>query len=277
MLNDRINLLVTFDEKMIRPFETMLYSMIVNNPGEEFSVWLMHSGLTEEQLWLLNEYCIRMHVRFSDIYMDKAYFEKAPVMQQYPQEMYYRLLASCFLPEDIRRILYLDPDILILNPINPLWNLNLENHTFAAAFHSGVLEFVHGINRIRLETDQDYFNTGVILMDMDSARKVVKKEAVFSYVKEHSLELMLPDQDIFNALYSNETYALDDRIWNYDARRYAQYMMKNSSEYNMDWVMQNTAVLHFCGKNKPWRKSYSGRFSALYKHYWNRAGQICLK
>ena len=35
----------------------------------------------------------------------------------------------------------------------------------------------------------------------------------------------------------------------------------------MDWVMGNTAVLHFCGKSKPWQKGYIHRFGILYKHY----------
>ena len=35
----------------------------------------------------------------------------------------------------------------------------------------------------------------------------------------------------------------------------------------MDWVMGHTSILHFCGRRKPWQRSYQGRFSALYKHY----------
>jgi len=34
--------------------------------------------------------------------------------------MYYRLLAFKFLPEELDRILYLDPDILVINPIDEL-------------------------------------------------------------------------------------------------------------------------------------------------------------
>ena len=36
---------------------------------------------------------------------------------------------------------------------------------------------------------------------------------------------------------------------------------------SMDWVMENTAILHFCGTQKPWKPSHTSRFSALYKHY----------
>ena len=33
--------------------------------------------------------------------------------------------------------------------------------------------------------------------------------------------------------------------------------------------MAHTAVLHFCGKRKPWKKDYTGHFAALYQHYMN--------
>ena len=41
----------------------------------------------------------------------------------------------------------------------------------------------------------------------------------------------------------------------------------------MDWVMQNTVFLHFCGKRKPWSRQSANRFSALYKHYMRLASR----
>nr|WP_243005008.1 glycosyltransferase [Hungatella effluvii] len=35
--------------------------------------------------------------------------------------MYYRLLAPHLLPEPLEKILYLDPDILVINPLRSLW------------------------------------------------------------------------------------------------------------------------------------------------------------
>ena len=35
----------------------------------------------------------------------------------------------------------------------------------------------------------------------------------------------------------------------------------------------NTAILHFCGKRKPWNKAYVGRFGVLYKHYMQLAAR----
>ncbi len=45
MEKDTIQLLVTFDKNMIRPFKTMLYSLVMNNADETFMVWLLHAGV----------------------------------------------------------------------------------------------------------------------------------------------------------------------------------------------------------------------------------------
>jgi len=50
--------------------------------------------------------------------------------------MYYRLLAFKFLPEELDRILYLDPDILVINPIDELYNMDIDNYLYAAAYHN---------------------------------------------------------------------------------------------------------------------------------------------
>lgn len=145
----------------------------------------------------------------------------------------------------------------------------MEGHAFAAACHNITADLVDDVNRLRLDTEHDYYNTGVMLIDLKKAREVVQPEEIFSYVRERSIGLFLPDQDVFNGLYGKYTLPIDDRIWNYDARYYHAYLLKSEGLCDMDWVMQNTAVLHFCGKKKPWRASYTHRFGVLYKHYQN--------
>ena len=40
--------------------------------------------------------------------------------------------------------------------------------------------------------------------------------------------------------------------------------------------MAHTAVLHFCGKRKPWNKAYVGRFGVLYKHYMQLTARLMI-
>ncbi|MCQ9209058.1 glycosyltransferase family 8 protein [Granulicatella seriolae] len=269
MSTNAINILVSFDKGYIKPFHTMLKSLVTNNPHETIHIWLLHSSISSEELQDLGDFCDLQGVSLTPIQVDSAIFKKAPVSKQYPQEMYYRLLAPHLLPSTLDRILYLDPDILVINSIRPLWEMSLNEYIFAAASHIGVTNIINGVNRIRLGTNHDYFNTGVLLMNLKVAREVVKAEDIFQCVSNYKGELILPDQDVFNFLYGSLTLAIDDAIWNYDARYYTSYMIRSGGDYDLDWVMKNTVILHFCGKRKPWAKSYSYRFATLYKHYMN--------
>ena len=94
-------------------------------------------------------------------------------------------------------------------------------------------------------------------------------EDVFRCVSEHEKELILPDQDVFNMLYGKQTLPVEDVLWNYDVRNYAKYLIRSSGSHDLNWVMGNTAVLHFCGKNKPWHADYKNPFGMLYLHYQN--------
>ena len=139
----------------------------------------------------------------------------------------------------------------------------------AASIHRGLTDISSRVNRLRLDTPEaeGYFNSGVLVMDLDAMRRRMVPEEIFDYAREHADVLILPDQDILNGLYGSELFPVDENLWNYDARRFDRYQLASQGEVDMDWVMDHTAVLHFCGKRKPWHKSYRGRFSALYKHY----------
>lgn len=41
-----------------------------------------------------------------------------------------------------------------------------------------------------------------------------------------------------------------------------------------NWVIKHTAILHFCGKAKPWKPRYIYRFGALYLHYMQLAERM---
>lgn len=267
MKNDKIHLLVTFDKNYIKPFQTMLKSLVVNNPKENIHVWLLHSAIPKEDLQNLEEYCKTQNVTLEALQVERSIFQNAPITKRYPQEMYYRLLASYILPTSLEKVLYIDPDILVINPIRPLWEMPLGENTFAAASHTDVFGMIDNINKIRIGKEHKYFNSGVMLIDLNKARQLVKPEEIFACVREHSDELLLPDQDVFNYLYGEKTLPIDDIIWNYDARYFSEYQLRSGGASNMDWVIQNTVFLHFCGKKKPWKATYLGKFSALYKHY----------
>ena len=269
-----MNLLLTLDENYLSPCTVLLASFFASNPGETgVTVYLLHSAIPTEKLEDLAAFCAGFGAELKPIAVGTALFGGAPTSKRYPKEMYYRLLSPLILSQEVERVLYLDPDMLIINPLRPLWELDLQGKTFAASSHTGLTEMANEINQVRLDTEHEYFNSGVILIDLAAARKLVAAADVFRCVSEHEKELILPDQDVFNILYGKETMPVDDVLWNYDVRNYAKYLIRSTGRHDLSWVMQNTAVLHFCGKNKPWHEDYRNPFGMLYLHYMNLAAR----
>lgn len=263
-----MNLLITIDENYIEPFKVMLCSLYTSESDlKDASIYLLHSNISEEKLCELSRYCGIYSAKLFPIAVDSELFTSAPTTKRYPKEMYYRLLAPLILPSELDRILYLDPDMLIINPITPLYSTELSGKAFAAASHTGLTDVTNEINYARLNIENDYFNSGVLLIDLERAREIVSAEEVFDCVSRYEKKLILPDQDVFNILYGKETLALDDVVWNYDIRNYSKYVIRSTGRYDLEWVMENTAILHFCGKNKPWNDDCKNPFGMLYRHY----------
>lgn len=262
-----IPLLVTLDENYIPQLKVLLTSIYVNHPKIGFDVYLLHSRISESVLSNLEKEIGLLGFQLFPVKADEKIFDSAKITSRYPKEMYYRLLAAQWLPVHLDKILYLDPDILVINPLYELWNTNIDNYLFAAASHTGKTEVANNVNKIRLGTNTNYYNSGVLLINLKLAREQIFSEDVFRFVEENSMELLLPDQDVLSALYGSKILSIEDSKWNYDARNYSNYLLRSGGKENLAWVMENTVVLHFCGRDKPWKKNYRRRFGALYRHY----------
>lgn len=262
-----ILLLTTLDENYLPQLQVLLTSVHLNNPGEIFFLYLIHSGISPEKLAQVSAQCEEYGYDFIPILVKESLFQQAPVSRQYPKEMYYRLLAPHLLPDTLSKIIYLDPDTLVINPLRPLWETSLHSSLFAAAAHSGKAQLATGVNQLRLGTQGEYFNSGVLVMNLERGREEIRPKDIFEYVREHGRELLLPDQDVLNALYGHRILPLEDVVWNYDARNFRSYLVQSGGVCDLRWVMEHTAILHFCGKEKPWKKGYIRRFGVLYQHY----------
>lgn len=273
-MNQKIDLLFTLDEGYLAPLKVALLSIHDNNPRQDFRVWLVHERISEESITTLEAFCHALGFELQVIKVDGSNWASAPTVARYPKEMYFRLLAGEILPEDITKVLYLDPDILVINSLGDLWNLELDQHLLAAATHTGLLDVSTPINKVRLDLDHEYYNSGVMLLNLTQARKKVQWADISRVIEKYAHFLVLPDQDILNYLYGKYALTIPEERWNYDARMYAKYFTRSLSKHDLHWVMANTSILHFCGKPKPWDKKNDNRFTALYLSYQNRAVEL---
>ncbi|WP_121640545.1 glycosyltransferase family 8 protein [Virgibacillus sp. Bac330] len=262
-----MNILVTIDANYMHPLKVMLHSLFSHHPEDSFCIYLMHSSLTNDETNTLSDYIESHGHELQVITLENHHFADAPVIKHFSKEMYYRLLAYKFLPNSLDRVLYLDPDILIINSVHDLYQMDMANYLYAAAYHDRTP--ITNINKLRLRPYdvEAYYNSGVLLLNLTEQRKHIYEQAIYEFVEVNKKKLILPDQDILNGLYAKQIKDIDEVRYNFDARFYYYYKITSKNKIDMDFVINNTSIIHFCGKKKPWYKTYYGSFHSLYKHY----------
>ena len=119
------------------------------------------------------------------------------------------------------------------------------------------------LHLIRVDEDSPYINSGVMLMNLQALRAEQDTQAVFDYMDAHKGRLMLPDQDIISALYGQRILPLDPIRYNMTEKLFALHR-HNGDGMTLEDVRQQSAVIHYCGRNKPWKPGYLGELNVFY-------------
>ncbi|WP_010630434.1 glycosyltransferase family 8 protein [Sporolactobacillus vineae] len=266
-----MNILVALNANYLYPLRVMLRSLFINNPEAHFHIYLMHSELTRNQIEKLRLFVARQGQELSPIYVSPDLFGHAAVHRHFSSEMYYRLIACRYLPDSVDRILYLDPDIVVLNSVEKFYGRSFHHARYIAAEHGYSARMARTFNKIRLKTPaaKGYYNTGVLLINVRKLKSDQPFCPVIRFIESHRHQLLLPDQDVFNALYWDQVIPAAWPYYNYDARYYdlAKLLPNRKKASQLSWIETHTVFLHFCGKQKPWQKNYRGELGFLFRCY----------
>ena len=260
-----MNILVTLDSGYVKVLSVMLKSLLIADKKNTFDVYVMNSTLTGNDFETIKSFLHTDRANLIDIKVDDALLRDAPVTDRYPKEMYYRIFAAKFLPQTVDRILYLDPDLVVTKSLENLYNTDMGSCYFAAASHVGNL--LTKVNNIRLNTEEEspYINSGVMLMNIRLLRNEQDFTQVFEYIEKYRKLLILPDQDVISAVYGEKILPIDPYVYNM-TERLLIHPDTIEKGINMAWVAENTAIIHFCGRNKPWKNGYVGVLGIIW-HY----------
>ena len=263
------HILVTLDRNYLKVLSVMLYSLSQSDPEGVYTVYVVNNTLTEEDFASLSALLPRTEL--VNVRVPEDLLQNAPVSDPSPTEMYYRLFAARYLPQQLERILYLDPDLVVLHSLRSLYQIDFDGKLFAAASHIESRTF-RELNRRRLHLSEHakYLNSGVMMMNLALLRKE-SPQTIIDYIQSHKATLLLPDQDVLNALYADRTVPLDPLVYNLGEKylRLKNLHLPPAEKLTLDWVRSNTAIVHYYGRNKPWKEHYRGSLGIFY-HEWEQ-------
>ena len=259
-----MNVLVTINKNYLDKFFTMMNSLQDNNLGD-IDVYIVSNDITNKDLKVFKK---RKNVKFYLIEYQDEILDSAPTSKRYPSVIYYRLVAAKYLPDSLDRILYLDPDIIILKDLKDLYNMDFEDKYYIGA--SNVKELLRKINESKNNAPKNspYLNTGVLLINLKELRKLNQSEEIYNYILKRKLLLTLPDQDILQGLYGDKVKEIDNLKYNLSDRTITFYNLSHGlSKIDLKWVDDNCYIIHYFGRNKPWKNNYKGILQDYYLKY----------
>lgn len=272
-----IAVLVTLDALYLRPLCVMLRSLAARTPERDFRVFVLHSSLTPADLDAVRRAIEGCRMTLEEIRVSGGGLDGAPTTDRYPREMYYRIFAAQVLPPELDRVLYLDPDVLAINPVEKLYATPMGDALFAACSH--VHASLRKLNELRLgmKKDAPYINSGVMLLNLSRLRREQHPETVQEWLAEHK-SLFLPDQDVISTLYGDRILLLDALQYNLGEKFYLSCRLRPRSvgegRPDLAWVRLNTVLIHYCGRNKPWKPRYIGELGVFYDEFLRELGEL---
>lgn len=255
-----INILVTLDSNYVGPLTVMLFSLLRSNPFEKFNLYVANSSLTAEDFKKIRAAVDIARCRVIPVSVNENLLCDAPVLERITKETYYRLIAADYLPKDVKRVLYIDPDTVVINSLRNLYDTDFNGNLIMGASHVWGLMNLICLKRLNMTPKGKYVNAGVLLMNIEGIREAVTTDEIFKYIDQNAKRLLLADQDVINALFSERTLVADAQIFNLDEKTYAHFRR----DVDNAWIDRNTVIVHFNGKYKPWKDGYKGKLKCFY-------------
>jgi len=178
-----------------------MISLILNSKIKP-KIHIIHNKLTDKKKLRFVEK--RFKTRFKYYIVNDSKFYGLPVLGGY--SVYYRLLIPELLSKKIKKVLYLDCDTLVENDLSKLFSIDLSKKALAAAENITKLKTDTKTlkKRLKIPINKGYFNSGVMLLNLDYFRKHDSSNKVISFMKKNVKKIIMHDQDGLNAVLKND-------------------------------------------------------------------------
>jgi lipopolysaccharide biosynthesis glycosyltransferase len=236
------------------------------DPAREVNLKVLDGGISRtsrDTLSMLID-AVGGSVRLEFVTVDPSVFGKATLGPGQSHMAYCRILLPLLL--DVPRLIYLDSDVLVFRDLRELFDVELSPcKVLAAVRDSETLTLGKDsqtlASAMKLSPDGAYFNSGVMLMNLDDLRKQHFFERAVEFLNRWRADYRFHDQSAINFLLHRQIDALPDywnrASWRFDAQR----------NNHLDCVLHYTT-------SAPWLGGTRGPAQVLFERFAMDAGLL---
>lgn len=249
------------DNHYARGMGVTLFSLLENNPDEIFHIHIFSNGLNAANQQKLLTLAARRAIAITLYIYHARCFNDLPSIGRYAKTVYYRLFIPLLLKDTVEHVIYLDSDMLCIGKIGPLIDLSFGDYTLCAV----------NDNRRARDTlcpelslaSGNYFNSGFLYINVPLWLKRKTTERLLSLLAAKGGYYRFPDQDALNVVLEHEVLLLPKKY------NYIYDIIANKVCFQPN-IPDDTVIIHFTGKCKPWHLWGSGSLADLYYSYYQR-------
>jgi Lipopolysaccharide biosynthesis proteins, LPS:glycosyltransferases len=254
---DRISILVASDNHYSVLIGALIKSIDTHHKtGEAIDFYIIDdhiSGSNKEKIVKTADPA-RINIRWIEISRLAPYISQLPLdKSSFPTTIYYRIFAPHLIDAAAKKLIYLDVDTIVRTDISNLWNVNLASHALAAVQDIGktVTSRWGGIpnyTELGLSPDTKYFNSGVLLIDVDKWRKQHISTSIIDVLVKYREHVVLPDQYGLNVVFANNWLELAP-AWNWSAAA-------DHDDPHLVHFLHIKPIFKSCYSNERWKKEF---------------------
>ena len=256
---DNITIAVTVNENYARHLGAMLVSLM-EHTSEGVDVFVLYDHFSEDTRCKLERIASSFNrLSMEYVKVDDNRFSGLHLTKHLPSIAYYRFLLPLELHPCLERVIYLDPDLIVMDDIAELWRIALHGDLLAAIPFESPQCAALGI-----DSDEGYFNSGVMVINLTAWRDEDVTEQCFACARELGERVKHADQDVLNVVCRGLWKRLPLR-WNMVENYFTKRKLGAWSQKERDAAKKQMGIIHFTGACKPWHFSSS---HPMRKWYW---------
>jgi len=262
-----LEIAICLDQNYIEPARTLIESMRSHHAPGLLRVWLFHEGLSAVQI---NQFAVQcdgwaeVHEVEVDVDLEQYFGGNDGWLPYQNRSVLFRILLPGRLRAiGLQRVLYVDCDVLCVGSLRPVARFDLNGSILGAVQDEFTpkLSSNGGIPGADVSEDAAYFNSGVLLIDIEQWDALDVEGRALSYLKSVRGRQRFYDQDALNIACDGRWLPLD---------RSLNTMVTDPFESHLEIALESTRLVHFVGPHKPWDSSYfSGNRRTMYNLYRN--------
>lgn len=264
-MNKEIPIFYAVDDRYV-PFMAVSLKSLLENASKEYqyTIKILASHVSETNKKRILKYeneTTKIEFVNLNYYLEKIQ-DKLYTRDYFTQTTYFRLFIPELYPQ-YNKVIYIDSDTTVLGDISNFYHIDLNSYLLGVVSDESVQNnqvFQEYVERVVGMSDyKNYFNAGVLLMNLDEMRKF-KFQEKFLYLLETIKFAVAQDQDYLNRLCKGKT-KLINMAWN---------KMPIPSEKLQEDEIQ---LIHYNHMFKPWHfddvlyQQYFWKYAKMTEYY----------